>query len=74
MIILMPSACSGADQIIECGPIVGGVTEMFLDTHEISCAVPVVGGGGVAVAVRDVQIEIIHRRRNPDGGDSQALK
>src|SRR5207248_5521068 len=44
---------------------------MLFNALEIPCRIAVVGGGGIALGVRNVEIQIVHRRRDPDGGSAQ---
>src|SRR5258708_28378112 len=59
---------------MERSPSVAGIAKVLLDALEVPGLVSVVSGCWIAVPVRNVQIQIVHRRRNPDGSYSHSLE
>src|SRR5205807_3564199 len=52
--------------------VVGG-PKVFFNSFEVAGRVAVIGGGGLTLAVWNIEVEIIHRGRDPDGGSAQPL-
>src|SRR5438067_11679691 len=67
-----PVLMSRRDQIIEIRPGVARVTEVFFDALEVAALVAVIRSGRIALAIGNVRVEIINRRRDPDRGHAQA--
>ena len=47
---------------------------MLFDAFEVAALIAVVRGGRVPLSVRDVRVEVVNGRRNPDGRDAEARK
>src|ERR1041385_6557963 len=61
----------GADEVVKLGPRITRVAEMFLDAFEVARLVTVIRSGWIAAAVGNVCVEIIDRRRDPNGGHAE---
>src|SRR5215510_905182 len=63
-----------SDEVVKVSPGITRVTEVFFDTFEVACLVTVIRSGGITVAVGNVCIEIIDRRRYPDCSHTQTCE
>src|SRR5437588_3444397 len=64
---------SSRDQIVKGSKGVVDIAKVFFNALEIPCCVAVVGGGRMARAIGNVEIQIVHRRRDPDGSSAQSF-
>ncbi len=71
---LDPGGVRARHQRVERRPGVAAVAEVLLDALEVAGGVAVVRRGRIAVAVRHIQVHVVERRRDPDGGDAHPLE
>src|SRR5205807_7945968 len=63
----------GCNQVVKGSKAVVGGPKVFFNSFEVAGRVAVIGGGGLTLAVWNIEVEIIHRGRDPDGGGAQPL-
>src|ERR1043165_9787713 len=61
-----------ADEVVEVGPGITRVAEVFFDAFELAWLVAVIRRCRIATAVGNICVEIIDRRRDPDCGHAEA--